>query len=265
MAHVYKLGCFKDYSDPRDIPMGLLLPIVKVPPRVDLTALMTPVRNQGEEGTCVAFAGTVGVKEFLDGKEYSKYIPLSPRYVYYNCKKLDGIPESEGTYPRVAMKVLLNKGACLESSWPYKPYQIDKPKKNAGVQALKYRIKAYARLKSIAEMKKSLILNGPFLAGMLVFSGWLSEKTARDGKVPMPQKREEELGGHAICVCGYDDKVKLFKFKNSWGKGWGAAGYGYLKYDYVGQYCLDAWSATDLIENPKKLAAAMGNIRTKTG
>ena len=119
MAHIYKLGCFKDYSDPRDIPMGLLLPIVKLPPRVDHTALMTPVRNQGEEGTCVAFAGTVGVKEFLDGKEYSKYIPLSPRYVYFNCKKLDGIPESEGTYPRVAMKVLSDLGVCPRPAGSY--------------------------------------------------------------------------------------------------------------------------------------------------
>jgi len=84
------------------------------------------------------------------------------------------------------------------------------------------------------------------------------EKTAGDGKVPMPRKNEEELGGHAVCVCGYNDKTGLFKFKNSWGKAWGDGGYGYLKYDYVGRYCLDAWSATDLIENPAKLAAAMG-------
>jgi hypothetical protein len=260
MAHVFKLGCLKDYQDPRDIPMALLLPVVKLPPRLDYAPEMSPVRDQGEEGTCVAFAGTVGVKEYFDGKEYKKYVPLSPRYVYANCKKLDGIPESEGTYPRVAMKVLFKKGACLESSWPYKPYQTDKPKKNADTQALKYRIKAYARLKNVKEMKKSLIVNGPFLGGMLVFSDWLSEKTARDGKVPMPRKNEEELGGHAVCVCGYNDKTGLFKFKNSWGKAWGDGGYGYLKYDYVGRYCLDAWSATDLIENPAKLAAAMGNI-----
>lgn len=258
MAHVFSLGCFKDYGDPRDIPMGLLLPVVKLPARVDHTSSMSPVRDQGEEGTCVAFAGTVGVKEYLDGKEYKKYVSLSPRYVYANCKKLDGSPESEGTYPRVAMKVLLNKGVCLESSWPYRPYQTDKPKKKADSQALKYRIKAYARLKSVQEMKKSLFINGPFLAGMLVFSGWLTEKTAGNGKVPMPRKKEKALGGHAVCFCGYDNKTGLFKFKNSWGSGWGDSGYGYFKYDYVKSYCLDAWSATDLIENPGKLAAAMG-------
>lgn len=220
------LGCLKDYSDPRDIPMGLILPVIKLPENVDFSSAMTPVRDQGGEGTCVAFASVVGVKEFLDSKEYSTDVFLSPRFVYAACKLLDGIPESEGTYPRVAMKVLQNKGVCLESCWPYRPYQTDKPKKNAGKQAVKYRIKAYARLKGIVEMKKSLVINGPFLAGMMVFSAWPGEKAARDGEVPLPGKKEEARGGHAISVCGYDDKKKRFNFKNFWGREWGDEGYG---------------------------------------
>ena len=71
---------------------------------------MTPVRDQGNEGTCVAFASAVGVKEYEDTREYKKYIELSPRYLYSICKKNDGAPDEEGTYPRVAMKMLLNYG-----------------------------------------------------------------------------------------------------------------------------------------------------------
>ena len=111
---IYRLGCRKDPVDSRDIPMGLVLPVVPVPFSFDFTKLMSPVRNQGNEGTCVAFASVVGVKEFQDKKEYNKLISLSPRFLYSQCKKIDGDPFGEGTYPRVAMKVLLNYGVCHE-------------------------------------------------------------------------------------------------------------------------------------------------------
>jgi C1A family cysteine protease len=58
-------------------------------------------------------------------------------------------------------------------------------------------------------------------------------------------------GAHAICICGYDsayqpDKhkpavssksaVSAFKFKNSWGEGYGNEGYAWITEDYVRQY-----------------------------
>ena len=48
-------------------------------------------------------------------------------------------------------------------------------------------------------------------------------------------------------MVGYCHADGYFKFKNSWSKNWGDNGYGYLSYDYMESYCLDAWSATDLI------------------
>jgi len=49
----------------------------------------------------------------------------------------------------------------------------------------------------------------------------------------MPKQKEMVVGGHAVCIVGYDDRKKLLKFINSWGEDWGAQGYGYLPYDYV--------------------------------
>lgn len=244
-------GCRKDPKDIRDIPMGLVLPVFPLPARVDYTAKMTPVRDQGDEGTCVAFASVVGVKEFEDSKEYKRLITLSPRFLYNLCKKFDGAPDEEGTYPRLAMKMLLKFGVCPERYWPYQPHQRDLPKKGASQSAKRYRIIAYARLKGLPEMKRSLLVNGPFLCGVKVFKSWFSKKAIQTGIIPMPKKGEDILGGHAICIVGYEDKKELFKFKNSWGKKWADNGYGYLPYAYIQKYCQDAWSGTDLIEDPK--------------
>jgi C1A family cysteine protease len=35
------------------------------------------------------------------------------------------------------------------------------------------------------------------------------------GIIPIPDGNPAK-GSHAICVIGYDDNTKLFKFKNSW-------------------------------------------------
>lgn len=259
----YSLGCREDPRDLRDIPMALVLPPVPLPKAIDYTGNMSPVRDQGNEGTCVAFASVVGVKEYQDSKEYRKLIELSPRFLYNLCKKFDGSPDETGTYPRVAMKVLLNYGVCPENYWPYKPHQTDVPRKNSEIYAKKYRIKAYARLNGVAEMKRSLLVNGPFLAGVEVFESWFTKKVQNTGLIPVPKINEKQEGGHAICVVGFDDSRQLFKFKNSWGGRWANKGYGYLSYDYIKRHCLDAWSATDLIENPKVLVKKREEILEK--
>lgn len=71
----------------------------------------------------------------------------------------------------------------------------------------------------------------------------------KNGKVPMPKESEKTLGGHAICLVGYDDKARIIKFKNSWSEKWGDNGYGYLSYKYIEKYMLDAWSSVDIEDN----------------
>ncbi|MCK5592358.1 MAG: C1 family peptidase, partial [Candidatus Pacebacteria bacterium] len=148
--------------------------------------------------------------------------------------------------------VLNKNGVCQEKFWPYQSYQTDKAKKGFSANAKKFRIKTYARILTLNELRLSLANKGPCVIGVQVFEGMMKTKT---GIVPMPKKNEGALGGHAICSVGYDDKKKLVKFKNSWSDKWGKKGYGFLPYAYIESYMMDAWSSVD-IEDPNPLTLA---------
>ena len=244
-----KLGCVKDKFNDKDYLMRAYLPIMKLPKKVDYTPKLSPVRDQGDEGTCVSFACASGMKEYQEMLDYAKLVELSPRFIYSECKKIDDMPGSEGTTLRAAMQVLHKKGVCREKFWPYKSYQTDKAKKGFSSNAKKFRIKTYARILNLNELRLSLANKGPCVIGVQVFKGMMKTKT---GLVPMPKKNEGVLGGHAICPVGYDDKKKLVRFKNSWSDKWGQKGYGFLPYTYIERYMMDAWSSVD-IEDPNPL------------
>lgn len=246
-----RFGCIRDKFDQRDYLMRAYLPIVKLPKKVDYTQKMSPVRDQQDEGVCVGFATACGMKEYQELLDYEKLVELSPRFVYAEAKKIDGMPGLEGTTIRAAMQVLKKMGVCQEKFWPYRPHQKDKPKEGAVSDAKKFCIITYARILELNELRMALFTKGPIVLGVKVFEGMLKTKT---GIVPMPKKGERSLGGHAISACGYDDEKGLVKFKNSWGK-WGDKGYGYLPYAYIQRYMMDAWSSVD-IEDPNPLTLA---------
>lgn len=238
-----RLGCRRDTKDARDRLMRAYLPVAKLPKKIDYTQKMTPVRDQGDEGTCVAFSSAAGMKEYQEQIDWKKYMELSPRFLYSLCKKIDGEPGSEGTQIRFAMKVLKAYGVCEEKYWPYAPHQSNGPKPGASADAKKFKELSYARILGLDELKLSIVSKGPCVIGIECFRGIMKTRTDR---VPMPAPGERTLGGHAICAVGYDDAAKLLKFKNSWSAAWGDRGYGYLPYNYVNKYMMDAWSSVDI-------------------
>jgi len=150
------------------------------------------------------------------------------------------------------VKALKKTGVCQERFWPYRAGYKGKAKQGVNKDAKRFRVMTYARILNLNELRLSLSTNGPCVIGVEVFRGMMETKT---GLVPLPKRSEDSLGGHAICVAGYDDKKQLVKFKNSWSVQWGKAGYGYLPYTYIERYMRDAWSAVD-IEDPSPLTLA---------
>src|SRR5581483_5695751 len=58
-------------------------------------------------------------------------------------------------------------------------------------------------------------------------------QTIRSGLVPLPTIFEKVLGGHDVVICGYDDSLACFLFRNSYGLDWGIKGYGWMPYLYA--------------------------------
>ena len=61
----------------------------------------------------------------------------------------------------------------------------------------------------------------------------------------MPDSGVSYLGGHAICMVGFDRRNQMFKFVNSWGSQWGDSGFGHIGYATLQTLLMDAWGMVD--------------------
>lgn len=239
-------GWVPDIPDQRDYLYRALRPIPrKLPRHIDLRPHCSPIENQGNLGSCTANA-LAGALEFLEKKDRVEFIDTSRLFIYYNERVIEHtIHEDGGAMIRSGIKTLAKQGVCSEKSWPY---AIGKFKKKPGAscyqQALKRRIKQYARLETVDEMRTCLADGFPFVFGFAVYEDFESQKVARTGVLNMPDKKQKLIGGHAVMAVGYSDKEKRFIVRNSWGTNWGMGGYFTIPYAYLDNRNLsdDIWT-----------------------
>jgi C1A family cysteine protease len=206
----------------------------KLPTLVDLRPQMPPVVDQGQLGSCTAnsLAGDLGFLEIKCGKVFA---PLSRLFIYYDERALEGtINQDSGAMLRDGIKTLASQGVCSEALWPYNVAQFRKrPAPACYVQAATHKITSYHRLNTLADMKSCLASGYPFVFGFTVYESFESNAVAQTGVVSIPTPGEKPLGGHAVCAVGYDDSTQRFLVRNSWGPGWGQAGYFTIPYNYL--------------------------------
>lgn len=259
-------GVFTLGADIAKVPPLMSVPNFSLPPaapqaNVNMIGDMPPIRNQEARGTCVAHAALSAYEHFLNVN--GAYQDLSEQFLYWNCKRNDGIPNEEGTWLGVAIPLLQRDGCCLESTWQYDPNPIPgneghgPPPNNAQIHALTYRIQTFNQLAptSVTDIKNELA-NGRCVAfSVPVFNSWFgSNWVAYTGDITMPVPNEIASGGHAMCFVGYIDLPNTglgggrFILRNSWGGNWGIqnsygpAGYGSIPYAYIAKLGSEAYS-----------------------
>ena len=267
------MGWLPDYPDFRDYTSEhkTVQPLLKqmkvgkaakgtLPPSVDLRAWCAPIEDQGSLGSCTANAG-VGMMEYFERKAFGKHIDASRLFLYKVTRNLLHWTGDTGAFLRSTMGALVLFGVPAEEYWPYKIADFDKePSAFCYAFAQAYRAISYYRLDPpgtapadlLNRIKTNLSAGLPSMFGFTVYSSYT--QAGATGKIPYPTPKEKIVGGHAIVAVGYDDKMKIkntnpgavetvgaFLIRNSWGTGWGAAGYGWLPYQYVLSGLAEDW------------------------
>jgi C1A family cysteine protease len=245
-------GYVRDVTDPRDFAYQSVRPAqAPLPPSIDLRHLCSPVRDQGQLGSCTGFAIAVGLREFLENKTSGKFVKMSPLFVYYEERSLEhSINQDAGAQPRDGMKVLAKIGCAPEKDDPYNVAKFEKsPSTKAVTDAARFKIAAYHRLASLDEIQQCLAGGNGAVLGFQVYESFESNAVAKTGNMPMPQPNEKVVGGHAVFAAGYKMDAKwpgggYLIVKNSWSTAWGDQGYFYMPFAYVTpQLVSDAWTA----------------------
>ena len=245
---VKRYGWTPDLPDRRDrmysAPMRAL---AALPPSVDLRPGCPPVVDQGDLGSCTANA-IAGALQFNQMKQkLAEVFPPSRLFIYYNERVMEHtVNEDAGAMIRDGIKSVAKEGAPHEDLWPYDIAAFrTKPSPAAYKDAAQHRAILYQRLTPTLEQLKGCLASGfPFVFGFSVYESFESQAVAKTGRMPMPTSKEKQLGGHAVLAVGYDDAVKRFTVRNSWGPRWGLAGYYTMPYAYLtdGSLADDFWT-----------------------
>lgn len=228
-------------ADHRDQVFRVETPIA-LPPAVDLRPMCPNIYNQGQLGSCTANAIAAAIHfDRMKQKLTPSFIP-SRLFIYYNERAMEGtVGIDAGANIRDGIKSVATQGDCPEGAvpgfvgWNYRIQDFAvKPSPACYAQALKYRAVNYAAVPQTEQSLKQCLAQGyPVVFGFTVYDSFETQFVAATGDAPMPEKFDTALGGHAVLLVGYDDATGRWLIRNSWGKGWGKAGYFTLPYAYL--------------------------------
>lgn len=245
-----------------------------VEPTKNLLQFMTPVKDQGHRGTCVAFASMALIETQIKEKT-GQTADLSEQYAYWASKAIDKInPNGDGSDPIGLMKTMETQGVPAEKAWPYEkePWFSEKTVHKDCYVAYKANpddvpmdcvtngeppapAKAaprvtVSRVQNVETSPETII---GFLAKGIAVEVALDvydkawgfnnpeSKNFLSGIVSMPAAGDTPTGGHAILIVGYNKDQRAYLFKNSWGTDeWASQsqtpGFGVIPMDYVRKF-----------------------------
>jgi len=224
-----------------------------LPSALDNTSKFPKPGNQGSQESCVAWAIAYAYKTMQDNLDHgwglnSTSTQFSPAFVY---NSINGGRDA-GSNIGEAMRLLRDKGCCTLADMPYSSRDYTtKPNSTQLTKAYPHRSKSYSSVYGVTELKNSIYNTGGAVIGIPIYADFENLSILNQ----IYDKTTGVLYGyHAICLIGYDDDKQAFKFINSWGTGWGLAGYGYIAYSLITNTRLgiSGYTMTDYIENATK-------------
>jgi len=206
-------------------------PGVSLPAAFDLRDVggsnyVTPIKDQGGCGSCVAF-GTVASMESTAG--YTRGAPglaldLSEAHLYFVHAKARGYTCATGSYPDDLYSDAVNKGVTFDDYFPYSDtgsgsLNADWPNRLANAVGL---IDVTGNPPAI---KQHIYSYGAVATCFVVYNDFFHYRSG-----VYRHTTDQVAGGHCVAIVGWDDTQGCWIAKNSWGPGWGDSGFFRIAY-----------------------------------
>ncbi|MDR4892209.1 MULTISPECIES: C1 family peptidase [unclassified Chryseobacterium] len=189
-----------------------------------------PILNQGQEGSCVAFATAYAAASTLEHNFKGITNPRSPEYVY-NQIKLSDCPN--GTYISRGLNLIKDQGVCSWNEMPYTDVECStQPNTTQKSAASTHKFTTWATVDNtnIDNVKTLLSMNLPIIIAVTVDGSFDNLSSANNWI--WKSHSGAVRGKHAVCIVGYDDAKQAFKVQNSWGTTWGDHGFFWINYAF---------------------------------
>lgn len=218
--------------------------------------------NQGNHGTCVAFANGYGIGTILYAKQHNitnksiidKYA-YSASYLYEKIKNADDKDCQKGTDPIRALWQMVDSGNALTKTVPYNcgSYISQQAKEEAPNYHLKDMSILFAAKgmltvdtyvlspqAAIEATKKALLDGSPVSTGFFLPESFFHITSDVWNTNPLDSLSDWKHKGHAMAVVGYDDNKAggAFRVLNSWGTGWADHGFVWVRYNDFTKWCV---------------------------
>jgi C1A family cysteine protease len=228
-----RLGLIKRKPTGKERILSLQDPMVGLPTRLDWRAnpgnFVTPVRNQGSCGSCWAFATTGALESYIlirEGRPAQD--DNRAEEILLSCSTAG---TCNGGYIGTASNYIRDTGLPPETYFTYTASATDNSCANAkpGWENATSKIASWSYVNttsiSIDAIKNALASYGPLVTTMDVYADFFNYRSGVYEYVSGAYQ-----GGHAILIVGYQDDPIVhgggyFIVKNSWGTGWGEAGF----------------------------------------
>lgn len=196
---------------------------------------MTPVRDQGNRGTCLAF-GLTAVHEQARGAIGDANLLCVEKLYHDAIKRLTvpATPHEPGLTLLAARGALSDHGQGNEEDWPYDG------DRDAFVPEYVPPVEALTDLRCSTTRKVKLTstdVRSELDAGRAVVMGiqlWMefSYADSNTDTIAAPASSDLVPFGHAVVVVGHDGAGRLL-VRNSWGEVWGTAGHAWIEETFV--------------------------------
>lgn len=226
-----------------------------LPEAVSLLRFAPERGDQGQQGSCVAWSSAYAAQTILYSAathEDPNRIKFSPSYLY-NQIRLEGC---QGSYIQRAMDAMTRNGGVPLSAYPYDDQDCEREPNMAQIrEGQQNRIHGFTRLTNDNEeinpraIKEHLAKDAPVVIGMMVGQSFMNDMMGQELWQPTGMDASQMgMGGHAMCVIGYDDKKfgGAFQIMNSWTPNWGKNGIAWVRYGDFKDYVREAYGIDPL-------------------